>query len=95
MNCPRGMNPRHHEVYLSEHAWERWIERSGIRIKRGKLIDQLRYKLNAAISTGLPLDDTGAGWLEITPLLWATVRLKDNGWLVTTFTSWEEREEAG
>lgn len=96
MNCPRGMNPRHHEVILGDHAWGRWLERcKGIKIKRGNLVSLLRYQLNVAISLGLPLDSTGAGWIEITPEIWATVRLTDLGWKVTTITRWDEKEEAG
>ena len=67
-------------------------ERAGISVKRTKLINVLTGKLNGALAVGLALDSTGAGWLEVTPWLWATVRLTNMGWLVATFTAWEERE---
>jgi len=92
VNCKPGLQPRHHEVILTDHAWARWQERSGIKIKRSKLIALLQAKLNNALALGLELDHTGAGWLEITPVLWATVRLGTDGWVVTTFTRWDERE---
>ena len=90
MNCQRGLQPRHHEVKLTDHAWSRWQERTGIKIKRGKLEQLLQAKLNNAIAVGLELDHTGAGWLEITPVVWATVRLGFAGWVVTTITGWRE-----
>ncbi|KJS16306.1 MAG: hypothetical protein VR69_09575 [Peptococcaceae bacterium BRH_c4b] len=86
------MKQRHHEIIISDHAWQRWQERSGIEIKRTKLINVLTGKLNGALAVGLVLDHTSAGWLEVTPWLWATVRLTNMGWLVATFTAWEERE---
>lgn len=103
MNCPRGLHPRHHHVILPDHAWGRYKERCGHEIKaaqerrlRKGLERYLEYALNNAIAAGLALDHTGAAWLEIEPLLWATVRLGATGWVVSTITDWSEKEkEAG
>lgn len=96
MNCPRGMYPRHFNVILRDHAWERYKERDGPQIKRSKLVGILIGKLNEAIDLGLRLDHTGAGWIEVTPWLWATVRLGQTAWVVETITRWDEKKgEAG
>lgn len=74
------------------------MERAGFKIKRKKLRAILQAKLtNDAQGTGIYLDKTGAGWVELFPWLWATVRLTDRGWLVMTFEVWDgsyKREEA-
>jgi len=92
LNCLRGMQPRHFEVIMREHAWERYQERGGPTTTRIKLRRHLVWLLNEALDAGLHLDHTGAGWLEITPVLWATVRLTDRAWVVETITRWDERE---
>lgn len=99
MNRPRGLQPRHHEVILPDHAWGRYLERAGVDLKpwqekkvRVKLRQYLTARLNDEIAAGgLILDRTGAAWIEITPVLWATVRLGDGGWVITTFTDWSEK----
>lgn len=92
----RGIRVRHHEVIISDHAWQRWLERSGMKVKRKKLARAVRRKLTGVIQgSGMYLDKTGAGWLEMFPWLWAAVRLTDHGWLVTTFINWNQKEEAG
>lgn len=83
------MKQRHHQIILSDHAWQRWQERSGSGMKRRKLTRLLTAKLNGALAVGLALDHTGAGWLEVTPWLWATVRLEAAGWVVVTFIAWD------
>lgn len=88
----RGMRPRHFEVIFRPHAWDRYRERNGPKTTLKKLRRHLVYLLNEALDAGLHLDHTGAGWLEITPVLWATVRLGQTGWVVETFTRWDERE---
>ena len=87
-----GIKPRHHQIILSDHAWQRWQECSGVRLTRRKLVRLLTVKLNGTLAVGLELDHTGAGWLEVTPWLWATVRLTDAGWMAMTFISWDESD---
>jgi len=92
----RGIRARHQDVVISDHAWQRWTERAGVKIKRKKLAGNIRRKLTTAVQgTGMYLDKTGAGWLEIHPWLWAAVRLTNHGWLVTTFINWKHKKEAG
>lgn len=91
MNCLRGMQPRDHEIMLTDHAWKRFKERSDKQIGRKKLKELLQDKLNAALGRGLSMDDTGAAWLEITPELWATVRLGIAGWVIPTIIRRGER----
>lgn len=92
MRCKRGMKPRHFEIIFRPHAWERYVLRNGPKTTQKKLKRHLVYLLNEALDAGLHLDRTGAGWLEITPVLWATVRLTDRAWVVETITRWDERE---
>lgn len=73
-----------HRLVVSDHAWDRLVERSNIRGKRSKTQHYLQCLLNQQLQKGLRLDKTGAAWLEVDPELWATVRLEDNAWVVTT-----------
>ncbi|MEG6615369.1 hypothetical protein V6C27_02850 [Peptococcaceae bacterium 1198_IL3148] len=79
---------RCHRVIITDHAWQRWQERAGIKIKRDKLTKLLTAKLNTALAVGLKIDHTGAGWLMLDQWLWANVRVTDRGWVVTTFINW-------
>lgn len=83
------IKPRHQEVSISAHAWdERWPQRAGISINRKALARKIKWQLTElAMSDGIPLDHTGAGWVEVYTWLWAVVRLTDQGWVVTTFVS--------
>lgn len=98
---PKALKPRRQEVMIIDHAWlDRWPERAGIRVSRKKIMGRLRSRLtDMARSEGIHLDPTGAGWVEVYPWLWATVRLTERGWLVMTFTVWDsllpEREKTG
>lgn len=95
---PRVIKPKSHDVVLSDHAWTRYCERAGARPSRSarnKLAMFLKAKLNNELARGLHLDRTGAAWLEIESLIWASARLTDRGWVVTTVVVWgESREEA-
>lgn len=95
MNCPRGMNPRHHEVFLSNHAWGRWLERSETKHKgkaaRNKLARAIRALLNEAIHKGIEIDNTGAGWVDLGEELYAGVVFDDKGWVIFTITTLEEK----
>lgn len=95
---PRVIKPKSHDVILSEHAWQRYCERANLKptpARRNKLRAFLHAKLNNAIGVGLHLDRTGAAWIEIEQLMWASARLTDRGWVVTTVVVWgEAREEA-
>lgn len=84
------IKPRHQEVSISAHAWdERWPERVGIPLSRKHVARKIQARLTElARSDGIYLDRTGACWVEVYPWLWATVRLMDRGWMVTTFTVW-------
>lgn len=95
---PRIIKPKSHDVILTEHAWQRYCERANVRPTTGRkkrLATYLHSKLNSALGVGLHLDRSGAAWIEIEQLLWASARLTDRGWVVTTVMVWgESREEA-
>lgn len=80
---PRINRPKAHRVILSNHAWDRFQERGG-RKKRTKLVNLITAKLNESLGPGLVVDRTGAAWVEVKPWLWASLRLTDIGWIVTT-----------
>lgn len=88
----KPMRFRQQQVIISEHAWaKRWPERAGIKISKTRLARMLRRKLTeGARGRGLYPDATGAVWVEVLPpWLWATARLTEQGWVVTTFTTWD------
>lgn len=80
------LKPRPQQVIISDHAWdERWPERAGVQLKRRKLQSLLRSKLTSkARGSGIKLDRTGAGRVEVMPGVQAVVRLTDWGWVVVT-----------
>lgn len=91
---PKPMSAKAHRVILTDHAYERFCERCRY-IRRGKLAALLTARLNAELGRGLHLDKTGAGWIEIEQLLWASARLTDRGWVITTVIMWgESRDES-
>lgn len=73
-----------HRLIVSNHAWDRLAERSAIHSRRSKMQYYLQCKLNQQLQRGLRLDKTGAAWIEIDPELWASVRLDNDAWVVTT-----------
>jgi hypothetical protein len=89
------MRPRHHQAILTDHAWQRYQERSWKILKRTKLQSLCTVRLNEAIGKGMIVDYTGAGWFEVIPWLWAVVKVVDDGWLVLTFKVLEGEKEVG
>ena len=97
---PRRITHKSHDVYLSDHAWLRYCERTCVRASksmRNRLTAFLKAQLNESLGTGLHLDKRGDAWLEIGPRLWASARLDNHGWIITTVIVWDEskREVAG
>lgn len=74
-------------VVLSNHAFNRWPERGGYKVKRSKLQSMMRAKVRNALALGLKLDKTGAGLVRVNRYMWAVVRLRNDAWVVTTFVA--------
>ena len=88
------MRPRHHQAILTDHAWQRWQERSWKQVKRDKLQSLCTVRLNEAIGMGMIVDHTGA-WFEVMPWLWAVAVLGTDGWVVKTFKVLEGKKKVG
>lgn len=86
---------RNHQAILTDHAYQRWTERSWRELRRSKLQCLCTVRLNEAIGKGMQVDHTGAGWFEVIPWLWAGVKVVDSGWLVLTFKVLERRRDVG
>ena len=89
---------RGYRVGLTNHAWERYIQRSNVRRtgkkNRARVAAFIEYRLNDHLGLGVHVDPTGAVWVELTPVLWASVRLEASGWTVTSIMDWGEKKEA-
>lgn len=78
--------PRQQSVTISDHALDRWFERTGIRIKRSQLKRRIEGRLTAmAVTEGIQLDSEGSCGVDLYPWLWAVVKLTEVGWMVVTF----------
>ncbi|SFR15313.1 hypothetical protein [Desulfoscipio geothermicus] len=82
---PKVLRPKPYQVELSDHAWQRFCQRSEFRASRKKLLRRLKAQINTQLAVGMRLDKTSAGWLEVYPGVWAAVRLKGACWMVMTF----------
>ena len=89
---------RGYRVGLTNHAWERYLQRANIgrigKKNRDRLAAFIGFRLNEYLGLGVHVDPTGAVWVELTPVLWASVRLEACGWIVTSIMDWGEKKEA-
>ena len=85
------MKQRSYSVIISEHAYNRWLERGGPALTWKELTGLTRAKVNNAMAVGIPIDPTGAGWIEVIPGIWAIVELHSIGWIVKTFRNRVEK----
>jgi len=74
---------RRYVTELSDHAWQRYVERGGIGVRK-KLGHYINVKLNNQIRAtgGVPVGKSGTLWLPIDGLLCAGLRINVLGRLV-------------
>ena len=82
-------------VRVQSHATDRWKEYAGpLPVKEIARI--VRRHLIAALKSGISIDCTGAGHIQIKPNLWAVVKPEVSWWVVITFhrgTNYAERRD--
>jgi len=73
------------QVFISDHAWQRWSERVGP-VRKKEISRMVRRKLINQLRLGLQACDSEAFELEIFPDVVAVVAISDMGfWSVKTF----------
>lgn len=71
-------------VHVQQHAVDRWREYVGPMAVRS-IAKTVRRHLAAALKSGINIDITGAGHIQIKPTVWAVVKPEPIGWIVITF----------
>ena len=81
----KPMYPRGPTVRISDHAWERWLERtSRWPKKRGSLAALIETMLNSRFGHGVPMEPGLACNLDMGGGVIAVLRLTDSAWVCTT-----------
>lgn len=80
-------------IHVKGHAANRWREYVGPSAVR-EIARTVRRHLMAALKSGISIDSTGVGHIQIKPNLWAVVVPEIGRWVVITFhqgTNYAER----
>jgi hypothetical protein len=95
----RKQRLRPHEVHITKHGYERYVERmermgaEPLKIKRLRL--KIKGRLNDKIGKGIGIESGIAVRIEVAPGLDAILKLDLDGWVVLTFVYWHELAVVG
>lgn len=82
-------------IHGKGHAADRWREYVGPMAVQD-IAKKVRRHLTAALKSGINIDITGAGHIQINPTIWAVVKPEGGRWVVITFhrgTNYAERRD--